>query len=325
MTTTDKFEGIDCIADSDCEQWSGKCNHQTKKCVLGTTPEVEDAYLRCYISQITSSLEDYLRLNVLSSSSAPLDSEEFFLGLKSAATVDDCVALEDPLDIFLRSRYVWTVADDCKAFILDLDSENVDVDSVNALCPPEYCLGTSCRASNAQCYFACGPLYVLHESSESECSSSSTVCPVSGIPGGECEGSYCVYCPGGDEEDCQYVEGDQDFCEKTVACELEDDSVIFGLTEAECNEQTGYCSVDCAGESCRSLAGLAGVCLATASSSDTLCEDLNDISGVEAVWFDDTICVISAESESTCAQVSFVFFFFLASFILFSLFPFPFT
>ena len=54
--------------------------------------------------------------------------------------------------------------------------------------------------------------------------------------------------------------------------------------------QIGSCSVDCPGESCRSLDGLNGVCLATVSS-ETLCENLNSISGVDAVWYEDTICV----------------------------------
>ena len=71
------------MADFQCEQWSGKCNHQTKKCVLGTTSEVEDGFLRCYISKMSPSLEDYLRLNILpeEASFASRDSEIFFLGL----------------------------------------------------------------------------------------------------------------------------------------------------------------------------------------------------------------------------------------------------
>ena len=224
------------MADFECGEWSGRCNHQTKKCVLGeTTSEVEDAYLQCYISKMSSSLEEYLRVNILPPEveSAPRDSEEFFLGLKSAALVNDCVATNEPLDIFLRSRYVWTAAISCKARILGLSED--DVEGINALCPARCCLGTVCRESSAQCFRNCEPLYVFHESSESECSSSSTVCPVAGLPGDECEGTYCLYCPGGEDEDCIYVPGDQDFCENTVACELEDGGVVFGLTEEECD------------------------------------------------------------------------------------------
>ena len=300
---TENFEGIDCVADFECEQWSGRCNHQNKKCMLGgTTSQVEDAYLQCYISKMSSSLEEYLRVNVLppEAASQPRDSEGFFLGLKSVARVDDCIAIDDPLDIFLRSRYVWTASDACKANILGLSED--DVESANALCPPGYCLGTSCRQSTAQCYRACEPRYIFHPSSELECSLSSTICPVTGLPG-ECEGSYCVYCPGGeDEEGCQYVAGDQDFCENTVACELLDGSVVFGLTEGECDSQTGSCSVDCPGESCRSLDGVYGVCLATVSS-ESLCNSFNSFSGVDAVWYEDTICVISTQSSSSCSEV----------------------
>ena len=272
--------------------------------MLGTTSEVEDSFLQCYISSMSSSEEEYLRLNVLPPevTSSPVDSQEFLEGLKSAATVDDCIAMDDPLDIFLRSRYVWTALTSCQADVLGVPED--DIEAINSLCPPGYCLGTACRQSSPQCYKTCEPRYEFYESSETECTSSSTVCPVSGIPGGggECEGSYCVYCPGGDEENCQYVEGDEDFCENTIACELKDGSVVFGLSEAECNEQSGYCSIDCQGESCRSLDGLDGVCLATVSS-ESLCVDLNNFDGVDAVWYEDSICVISSQSQSSCAEV----------------------
>ena len=90
----DVFEGIDCVSDFECEEWSGRCNHKSKKCMLETTSEVEDSFLECYISSMSPSLEEYLRLNVLPQevASSPVDSQEFFIGLKSAATVDDCVA-----------------------------------------------------------------------------------------------------------------------------------------------------------------------------------------------------------------------------------------
>ena len=300
----DDFKGIDCVADFECEEWSGRCNHQTKKCMLETTSEVEDAYLECYISKMSSSLEEYLRLNVLPpevAESASRDSEEFFLALKVAALVDDCVATNEPLDIFLRSRYVWTAPIACKARVLDLPED--DVEGINAVCPDGNCLGTFCRESSASCFRNCEPSYVFHESSESECLS--TVCPVAdGLPGDECVGTYCLYCPGGEDEDCIYVPGDQEFCENTVACELGDGGVVFGLTDEECDAQTGSCSVDCPGESCRSLDGLNGVCLATVDS-ETLCENLNSISGVNAIWYEDSICVVNAETLSTCTEVSF--------------------
>ena len=283
----------------------------------GTTSKVEDSFLECYISSMSPSLEEYLRLNVLPQevASSPVDSQEFFIGLKSAATVDDCVAMNDSLDILLRSRYVWTALLSCQAEVLGVPED--DVEAINALCPPGYCLGTSCLQSTQQCYRACEPNYVFHESFESECSLSLTVCPVSGIPGGDCEGNSCVYCPGGNEEDCQYIEGDEDFCENTVACELKDGSVVFGLSETECNEQSGYCSVDCPGQSCRSWDGFDGVCLATVSS-ESLCEDLNSFPEVDAVWYEDTICAISSQSQSTCAEV------FLFLFLFFFLFSFSF-
>ena len=259
---------------------------------------------------MSSSLEEYLRQNVLPANavSAPRDSEVFFLGLKSAATVDDCVAMNDPFDIFSRSHFLWTAPISCKAQVLGLPPD--DVEGINEACPDGYCLGTSCRQSSAQCFRRCGVIYAFRGSSESECTSSSTVCSVKGIPDGdECEGNYCVYCPGGKDGDCIHVPGDQDFCENTVACELVDGRLLFGMTEEECDAQTGFCSVDCPGESCRSLDGLYGVCLATVGT-ETLCGDLNSISGVEAVWYEDAICVVDAETLSTCTEVLSIFLFF---------------
>ena len=306
--TTDSFEGIDCVADFQCEQWSGQCNHQTQKCVIGTLPEVEDAFLQCYLSKMGSSLEEYLRLNVLppEATSAPLHSTEFFMGLKSAATVEDCVSIDDALDLSFRERYVWSATSiACKADVLGLPED--DIEGINALCPDGHCLGTSCRQSSAQCFKICEPAYNFHPSSEDECISSSTVCPVTGLPGDDCEGNYCMYCPGGEGEECVYVPGDQDFCENTVACEV-DGKLVLGLTEEECNAQSGSCSVECLGESCRSLDKLSGACLASVDS-ETLCENLNSISGVEATWYDDSICVVNAETEATCTEVHQYFFF----------------
>ena len=312
---TDDFKGIDCVTDFQCEQWSGKCNYQTNKCVLDTTPEVEDTFLRCYISKMSSSFEEYLRLNVLppEAASAPRDSEEFFLGLKSSATMEDCVAVGDALDISMRSRFIWSSIVACKADVLGLPVD--DIEGINALCPDGYCLGSSCKQSTAQCFYTCEPSYDLVLSSEEECTAASIVCPVTGLSD-ECDESHCVYCPGGEGEDCINVPGDQDFCENTVACELQDGQIVFDLSEEECTALTGSCSVDCFGESCRSLDKQKGVCLATVGS-ENLCENLNNIDGIAAVWYDDTICVV--ETETTCTEV-YSFLLFLIFFLIYLLF-----
>ena len=177
-----------------------------------------------------------------------------------------------------------------------------DTDQINELCPDGVCLGEACRQSTAQCFVSCEPRYEFTPASEADCLSGGTGCQVSGIPGGGCDGEYCVYCPGGDTQECQYVALNQGDCESTVACELDDGSVLFGLTEEECNDQSGYCTVDCPGESCRSLEGIFGVCLASVGS-ETACNNLNSIGGVEAVWYDGSICVISTDTEDSCAQV----------------------
>jgi len=299
----ERFNGIDCLTDFQCDSYGGKCNHETQKCVIGSTHHVDDAYLRCYIGKMSSSLEEYLRVNVLPSSvaSRPSGSEEFFMALKEAATVDDCISINEAMDISMRARYVWSASSDaCKARALGVPED--DTDLINELCPDGYCLGDSCRQSTAQCFVACEEKYVYSPSSESDCSLAATSCPVSEIPGGGCDGDYCVYCPGGEDEDCQYVSSDEGLCGSTVACEMNDGVVLFGLTEEECNAQASYCTVDCIGESCRSLDNLYGVCLATVGS-ETACNNVNDIDGVEAFWYDDAICVVSTDRESTCAEL----------------------
>ena len=96
---------------------------------------------------MTSSLEDYLRREVLPSSSirnAQRDSDEFFEALKTAATVQDCVVPGNPLHIEKRSRYVWdSETNDCKATVLGLTLPG-DLDELNVKCPAEICLGISC-------------------------------------------------------------------------------------------------------------------------------------------------------------------------------------
>ena len=47
---------------------------------------------------------------------------------------------------------------------------------------------------------------------------------------------------------------------RLTACELADGSFRYDLSRQECEDLIGECTSDCAGQSCRSLDGVGGVC-----------------------------------------------------------------
>ena len=76
-----------CRSDTDCADWVGTCG-SGGFCDLPTLSVVEDQYLNCYIDQMSSVLEDYLRREVLGGEleDAPKTSSEFFDALRLAAS-----------------------------------------------------------------------------------------------------------------------------------------------------------------------------------------------------------------------------------------------
>ena len=81
------FVGIACRSDKDCANWLGTCG-SGGFCNLPALSTLEDQYLHCYINQMSSTLEDYLRREVLSKELDEVSktSPEFFEALRLAAS-----------------------------------------------------------------------------------------------------------------------------------------------------------------------------------------------------------------------------------------------
>jgi len=114
-------------------------------CTLPSLTNVENSYLQCYLSKMSSFTEYYIRHQILPDpmESYARNSSEFFLAVRSAASVGDCVNPLSPLDITKRTRYVWNgISVECMANVLGI-SNSTDMTEylVESICPPQYCLG----------------------------------------------------------------------------------------------------------------------------------------------------------------------------------------
>ena len=91
--------GMVCHSDEDCSNWLGTCG-SGGFCNLPPLSTLEDEYLNCYINQMSSVLEDYLRREVLSKELETVSktSPEFFEALRLAAS-------EGPLLFSLSSLF----------------------------------------------------------------------------------------------------------------------------------------------------------------------------------------------------------------------------
>jgi hypothetical protein len=127
-------------------------------CALPPLAEVENAYLECYLEKMSSSTEYYVRYQILPNpmESAARNSSEFFLAVRAAAAVPDCVDQSAALDITQRTRYIWKGTSlQCQIEALGLPNEGANAAAVvDALCPPQYCLGNRFRlvGSLALCF-----------------------------------------------------------------------------------------------------------------------------------------------------------------------------
>ena len=166
---SDRFDGPSCLQDSDCDGWGGRCNFDTGICALGRLDDVcacfllsvklisfltppppppltkmEDTFLLCFIANMSTSLEMYIRETEFIKSDVPRDSPEFFIRVKRAASRTDCVNPHNPIDISKRERNVWDVQRLlCKADFLGVPIN--DTTQMDELCPPGLCLGDFCR------------------------------------------------------------------------------------------------------------------------------------------------------------------------------------
>jgi glutamate mutase epsilon subunit len=131
------------MVDEDCDQYLGRCDMSRGVCALPSLAEMENSYLKCYLAEMSSSTEYYIRHQVLADSlqGFPRNSSEFFFAVRQAAAVADCVDPSSPLDISRRSRYIWDAQSiDCQVAQLG-NLTNVTDSFVKSLCPPVFCLG----------------------------------------------------------------------------------------------------------------------------------------------------------------------------------------
>ena len=82
--------GMSCRTDDDCSNWLGTCGSRGY-CDLPSLSTIEDQYLNCYINEMSSALEDYLRREVLVEEvgDVPKTSPVFFDALRLAASEGD--------------------------------------------------------------------------------------------------------------------------------------------------------------------------------------------------------------------------------------------
>ena len=214
--------GIACQSDDECTDWVGTCG-SGGFCDLPPLSIIEDQYLNCYINQMSSVIEDYLRREVLGGEvdGVPKTSPVFFDALRLAASEGfpsfiqssfflfffsyhnnlniftipgACVSPSSPLDLSKRTRREWFSEGglSCKGQELGYSSPNYD-DKILRECPTLKCLGSdSCWGNSADpCYSNCLTEWVDFESEiEEDCGSD--VCNVDLSP---CEGDdVCVYC-----------------------------------------------------------------------------------------------------------------------------------
>src|SRR3989338_2441255 len=99
------FQGLSCFQDQDCNLTSlTGCDLLTYTCLITNQSAAEETFLKCYIERMDSFTEQWLRSNVLNSSTISRNSTEFFIDLQNAASVSDCLGIS-LLDWDARSQF----------------------------------------------------------------------------------------------------------------------------------------------------------------------------------------------------------------------------
>lgn len=306
------YDGLDCVSDNDCDTlqpayplFNTTCNRSEKKCRLPPLDTVETAFLACYIKEMSSFTEDYIRRSVLSeqAANAPRDSPEFFSALREAAGSEDCVTPSDVLQNDHRSRKMLTGKASDPTFCgvpPRRGCEAVECPLIQA------CLHWSCKAP---VIVSC-PVGNVYDSnlilaSKDECEMQGVACNVAGIDIADCSGDYvCAFCSNSDEDCLLVPEGtSEEICKSLSLCEAIDGSVLVTASEDECRAHEASCSVDCEGYSCRSQHWLEGVCHTGATDEESCHTDGESLS-TSVSWNEAGICVVTAApTASECSQV----------------------
>ena len=312
----DMYDGIDCISDDDCQKLKSAhpsfeitCNRSTKKCRLPSLASVETAFLTCFIKEMSSFTEDYIRRNVLDESTinSPRYSPEFFSALREAAGSDDCVTPSDPLQTNYRTRKMFAGKASEPTFCGVPPRRGCEA----VECPlTQECLHWSCKVPvSVSC--PVGNVYDsnLFVAQKEECSAQREACNIDDIDMADCSDGYvCAFCSECDGEDCTScvtvpAGNSEEICDSLILCESLDGSILITASEEECRAHEASCSVDCEGYSCRSQHWLAGVCH-TGATDEYSCNSDGERLSTSVSWDNAGLCVVTAaQTESQCSQV----------------------
>ena len=310
------YDGVDCISDYDCEKlksaypsFEATCNRSTKKCRLPPLSSVETVFLTCFIQEMSSFTEAYIRRNVVveSATNAPRYSSEFFHALREAAGSEDCVTPSDPLRTEYRTRKMLAGKASGPTFCGVPPRRGCEA----VECPlTQECLHWSCRVPvSVSC-----PVGNVYDSDlviaqKQECDAQGESCNIEGVDIADCRNEFvCGFCSDFNSEDwtsCVPVsEGtSKEVCDSLILCESLDGSILITASEEECRAHEASCSVDCEGYSCRSQHWLAGVCH-TGATDEYSCNSDGERLSTSVSWDNAGLCVVTAaQSESQCSQV----------------------
>ena len=307
------FQGVPCATDNDCQHIPPfQCDRSHNVCALGPLKDVEDAYLACYIARMDDVNEFFVRRDLGLGNEYSKSDPEFFSAFRAQASGPGCASSRFALENQFRPSNIYDAPSlSCKADQLGLTLPQ-DEAKLLAECGPQRCLDSSCKFRNDECYEKCYPRISLERNA---CPVDEKFCNVN-LPEEDCDGRYvCAYCrPSGFFTQCTHIEGitSEEECMEAIACELPNGEIVTGLSEQECVQSMGSCSVDCEGEMCASLNGIGGVCATTVTISQPDCENIGNSRGVEVLWYTDfsgqPLCVLPEVGEADCEEVSGIIF-----------------
>jgi len=263
------FTGVQCSVDEDCA--FSKCDRKWGRCALPSAQEVEDVYLQCYIDNMPSFTEEYIRDFVLNESLPERSSPLFFEAMKEAAAVFDCVNPTDAFDLSRRTSI--SLSSTCASSYVFANTNYQNAELQEKICPVQYCLGgATCRFNRADCYLNCESTRTF-TSSEENCPSLS-VCNTDSDTSCDTQSFVCAYCPDDNSPCITYPDiTTQEECESQIVCIQPDGQSQLMDTEEECTASFAECTVDCLGPECRPISGTGrglGTCYAS-TLDDTTC------------------------------------------------------
>ena len=307
----ENFKGVGCTSDSDCAEIPPfQCDRVHNVCVLLSPREVDDAYTKCYIDRMDSVTESLLRDSFPALANYSRNDFEFFEIVRQGSSFPQCASTKFALENRYRFGFIYDAPSlSCKADVLGLTLPQ-DTAQILSECGPQRCTDTTCSFIPDECYERCQAKVVFDYAALTRCPSTQS-CNVD-IPEEECNGEFvCAYCPPrAFASQCVHLPdlNTPEECSSATVCELANGEIVIGLSEEECLQTQGSCSVDCEGEMCMSLTQLPGMCASSLPASQSNCDDLAMITGEATLWYTEfsgeNVCVFSnVDDEKKCDEV----------------------